>query len=481
MVLMKPTTRFGAWALRGAILAAVMSTLPAVAAQPGGADGSAGGSAKSTRRFTTVGLYVQPPGEGEQQFYDFYRACGYNYLEFVEGGFGQRPDRLDGYYERMSRDIDAAHRNRFKVWVLLLAGMGQWKGPAETGSAGAFSALDKSRLAERLSYIQRAVGGVRNADGFVFFAGDPGGDPEGRSTVQDCIAFSEQVHGLVRKEAPRAGFAVNLWAIAEWAGFPSPFSLTFWQQQVKLSRAVAEAPRLLGPDCGIAFSLDSYYRSLTLACYADAGLAPDLYPAAEDIRKLRRRGVKPILGWPYFLVDEVDDGFITPNNVASGGQSQAETRYIRAITSRGRALGLDGLVANASYVRPEALNIYVFAQMCRDPKLTPEAGLDRWAGVIANATTKGDLAMILRFIENKSNWQNSLPPAFRLKDFDCGDVSSAAVALEKLARVLPNAQPEIPLPEPPPLYLARLRKRLEAIAAGKIGGVAPIIRAKLGG
>ncbi len=437
-----------------------------------------GETGKSKARFDTVGLYIQPPGEKDQHFYDFFKASGYNYLEFVEGGFAIRPDRLPKYYADMSHAIDAEHRKGFKVWILLLAGMQQWKGPAEGGSAGTFSALNKPLLDERLSYLKQAVQGMHNADGFVFFAGDPGGDPEGRSTVQDCIGFSKQVHQIVREQAPKAKFTVNLWAIAEWAGFPSPFSLTFWQQQVNLSRAVAEAPAFLGPDCGIVFSLDNYYRSLTLACYADAGVKPELYPTSSDIQKLRAKGVKPVLGWPYFLVDEVDDGFITPNNVVTGGQSQSETRYIRAITSQGRALGLDGLVANASYIRAEPLNIYAFAQMCRSPELTPEAALDKYAALIADAKTKGELAKVLRFIENHSNWQNSLPPAARLKDFDCGDVTSATIALEKLSKVVPCEKPAIPLPEPPAPYLERLRKRLEAIAAGHIGGVAPLHKPK---
>ncbi|HZO90677.1 MAG TPA: hypothetical protein VFB38_20280 [Chthonomonadaceae bacterium] len=428
--------------------------------------------------FQAVGIYIAPPTSQESHLYDFYKACGYNHLEFCEGGFGHRPDRLPAYYAEMAEAIDAAHRKGFRVWILLLAGMKQWKGPAEAGSAGTFSALNADLLRERLDYLRQAVQNLRNADGFEFFAGDPGGDPEGRSTVQDCIAFARKVREIVREEAPKAKFVVNLWAVAEWAGFPSPFSLEFWQKQVLLSKAVAEEKDLLGPDCGIVFSLDNYYRSLALACYADAGLKPDLYPLASDIKKLHERGVKPIYGWPYFLVDEIDDGFITPNNVASGGQSQAETRYIRAIIDRGRTLGLDGLVANAFYVLAEPLNIYAFGRMCHDPHLTPEAFLDEYAGIIADDATKRPLAQVLRFIENHSNWENSLPPQYRLKPLDSGEVTSAQVAMAWLAKVTPREKPPIPLPEPPAAYLKRLQRRLEAIAEGKIGGVAPIVKSK---
>jgi hypothetical protein len=440
------------------------------------AERSAPPAGRKEHRFETVGIYVAPPKKEDLHYYDFFRACGYNYLEFCETGFSQRPDLLPKYYAGMAEAVSAAQRRGFKVWILLLAGMKQWNGPAETGYAGTFSALNRDLLQERLAYIQRAVQGLRSADGFVFFAGDPGGDPEGRSTVHDCIRFAREVRRIVREHAPEARFTINLWAVAEWAGFPSPFSLEFWQKQALLSKAVAEEKDLLGPDCGIVFSLDSYYRSLTLACYADAGLKPELYPRASDIRRLRDRGVRPIYGWPYFLVDEIDDGFITPNNVASGGQSQAETRYIRAIVDRAREIGLDGLVANASYVNAEPLNIYAFGQMCRFPDRTPESLLDEYAGFIADDRTRGALARILRFIENHSNWQNSLPPAYRLRNFDCGDLTTAEAAMDALQKVAPREKPPFPLPEPPALYLKRLQKRLEAIAAGNIGGVAPIVR-----
>ena len=427
--------------------------------------------------FRTVGIYIAPPTGENAHLYDFFKACGYNYLEFCEGGFGRRPDLLPPYHAEMAKAIDDAHKKGFTVWILLLAGMKQWKGPAETGSAGTFSALNADLLQERLSYIQQAVQNLHNADGFEFFAGDPGGDPEGRSTVRDCIAFARKVRNIVRENAPQAHFAVNLWAIAEWSGFPSPFSLDFWQKQVALSKAVAAEKDLLGPDCGVIFSMDNYYRSLSLACYADAKIKPELYPLAEDVKKLHARGVKPIYGWPYFLVDECDDGFITPNNVASGGQSQAETRYIRAVIDRGREIGLDGLITNTMYAPVEALNIYAFGRMCRDPHLTPAAFLDEYAAIIADDATKGQLAQVLRFIENHSNWDNSLPPQYRQQPLDCGEVTSALIAMDRLTKVTPLLQSPIPLPESPAAYLARLRKRLEAIAEGKIGGTAPIVHA----
>jgi len=424
------------------------------------------------RSLATVGLYTAPPQEGQAHFLDFYKACGYNYLEFCETGFAIRPDLLPRYYADMSAAVRMAQEKGFRVWILLLAAMKQWKGPDRSGDAGTFSALDRALLQERLAYLRNAVRGLKHADGFAFFAGDPGGDREGRATIWDCMAFAREVREIVAQEAPQAGFAVNLWAVAEWAGFPSPFTVDFWQKQVLLSRQVAYEPGFLGPECGVVFSMDNYYRSLTLRCYSDNALEPERFPTARDISALRRRGVRPIYGWPYFLVDEVDDGFVTPNNVATGGQSQAETRYIRAIADHGLKLGLDGLIANGFYVYSEPLNIYAFARMCHEPELTPERALDQFASLIATPETSAALGQVLRFIESHSSWHYSLPPDYRLPDLPCR-IPSAQDALNALKTVTPREQAGLVLPEAPAKYLQRLESRLRAIAEGRIGGPSP--------
>ena len=103
----------------------------------------------------------------------------------------------------MAQAIVAARQSGLKVGILLLAGMRQWEGPAESGNAGTFSALDRKQLQTRLSYIRKAVQGLDRADRFVFFAGDPGGDPLGRSTVHDTRGWpgrSARSSGRMRRE-----------------------------------------------------------------------------------------------------------------------------------------------------------------------------------------------------------------------------------------------------------------------------------------
>jgi hypothetical protein len=432
---------------------------------------------KHAAGFETIGLYcalpTDPPPK-DPRMYEFYEACGYNYLEFCEAGFRTRPDLLPDYYKEMSGAINLAHEKGFRVGIALLAGMEQWKGSDKSGYLGAFSPFEKAKLQERFTYLRQAVSYLRNADVFILLPGDPGGDPKGRSTFEDCIAFCRNVQQIVTQQAPEAQFMINLWAVAEWEGFPPTRSLRFWQQEIKGSRAIVATPDLLGPSCGVSFPLHNYYRSLTLSCYAKMGVEPELYPAPEDVNGLRTRSVKPIFGWPFFLVDEADDGFVTPNNHDSGGQSSAETRYIRALVDSAHRIGLDGLVGNAIFFQAESLNIYAFGQMCRSADLTPEQLLDQYAGFIADEKTRAALGRVLRYIENYSNWQNSLPASHRLKNFEVPELTSASAALQLLAQVKPCVHPAIPLLEPPAVYLGRLKKRLEAIAAGNIGGVAPI-------
>jgi hypothetical protein len=86
--------------------------------------------------------------------------------------------------------------------------------------------------------------------------------------------MTRAVQKIVREEAPRARFAVNLWAVAEWSGYPSPFTLDFWQEQVLLSKAVAEEKDLLGPHCGVVFSMDNSSKTTatgTTVCRGSTG------------------------------------------------------------------------------------------------------------------------------------------------------------------------------------------------------------------
>src|SRR5215469_5658097 len=105
------------------------SPTPAVAAR-------AKSPAKSAGGFETIGLYCSLPTDPppkDPKMYEFFKACGYNYLEFCEAGFRSRADLLRDYYKEMSRAINQAHEKGFRVGIVLLAGMKQGGVPTSLG------------------------------------------------------------------------------------------------------------------------------------------------------------------------------------------------------------------------------------------------------------------------------------------------------------------------------------------------------------
>src|SRR5688572_16266043 len=110
---------------------------------------------QNTAGLETVGLYVSLPTDPPPKnpaIYDYFRACGYNYLEFCEAGFRYRPELHPEYYQEMSRAIALAQGKGFRVGIVLLGGMEQWRGNDSTGFAGSFSPLDTVKLQERMAY-----------------------------------------------------------------------------------------------------------------------------------------------------------------------------------------------------------------------------------------------------------------------------------------------------------------------------------------
>ncbi len=270
-----------------------------------------------------------------------------------------------------------------------------------------------------------------------------------------------QIIELVRKHAPGARINVNTWGIAAWDHFTSPFDTAFWDKEVVLSRKFYEQPGIREAGVGMEFPLHNYYRSLALTCYAREAKAPPLYPSRSEVQQYATQGAPRFWGWPYFLVDECDDGY----RPGTAGTAQSETRYIKRITEIAHELGLHGLIANAfaENISAEALNLYAFAQFCRTPGKTPDEVIDEFAGLLAKAPSAGKMAEVLRFIENRSAWEAGLPERYRLPPFAVVEASSAVAALAMLDDVTLRAESLLPWPEASQAYLARLRARLHEL------------------
>lgn len=413
-----------------------------------------------------IGLYMSFAGRPEVQ--RFVKACGYNTYEVADWGWNTPIADHGEYYRALAKDIAQAQQDGFYVTVLLLSNMNQREEtPFADVLAMTFTPVDTEKMAQRLGYIREAVRQLKTADGFVFFAADPGGDEERQSTVNHFIEMTKAVQGIVQEETPEAEYFLNTWAVAAWDQFPSPFENTFWLKEVSITKEILARPEMAGAEMNVVFPLHNYYRSLALRTYADAGTDPERYPSAAEVKVLRERGAKDLWGWPYFLIDEIDDGY----SGATYRQTQAETRYLHSVVNDARRIGLNGLIGNLSegghYA--EVLNTYAFARFCKDPSATPAEILREFAGLIAEPESVEILADVLAYIENNSSWEAGMPEKYRLSPLDAGTLNVPAEALSLLEKVKALDESAFPLPEAPPAYLERLKARITFLRDRKEG------------
>lgn len=430
--------------------------------------------------FETVGLYVWRDSPDQHAFW---KACGINTLQFCDTHWSLRVDRLDDYYTQFAQDVESARKSGFRVYVILFSNIAQWQGPAErepTGMGVLFDPREQWALDERLASIRKAVRALRHADGFTFIAGDPGGAigaKFGARTTDDWVNMAQKVRQVVHREAPHAEFNVNPWAITYWqCPGVSCDSSEWWIQETTLTRRVLAAPDLIGPEYGVELPGHNYYRAMALRNFHKEGLSPRPFPAKNDVQRLHARGTKRVWAWPYFLLDEADDGDVGPDGRILPG-TQVETRYIRQMVNRMRGIGMNGIIGNWSYAGylPKALNTYAFGRFCTDPQATSESVINEYARCVADAATWSDLAQVLRFIENRSNWQRKLPPTKRLSNLPCR-LGTVNAAQEALRSVVANRRPSFALPEPPSAYLQRLQNRLRTEALREADTSVPIPR-----
>jgi hypothetical protein len=411
-----------------------------------------------TEAIPSIGIYTCYESVPTQAI-PFFKACGYNTYQCWDQGWAKSPANHERYYGRMARDIERMQAAGFRVYVILAINIVQCRAGEREDNCALFDPGDEKLMRERLQFLTATVQNLKKADGFTVFAGDPGGYQT--ATPAQCTDVTKKIIAMIAREAPKAEINVNTWGIAAWDKFPSPFAVEFWEKEVQLSRDLLGRPDVVGANSGVEFPLHNYYRSLTLKCYVDAKKTRELYPSAAEVAGLRQRGVKRLWGWPYFLADECDDGY----SGSTAGKTQAETRYLKKIIDSGRQLGLNGMIANAMApnVFAESLNLYAFARFCKDPTATPEQVILEFSGFISEPKTAGDLAMVLRFIENRSTWQAGMPEKYRLPNFDVGSLRSAKDALDLLAKVTVRKQCPLPMEKPPAAYVEKLTERLEML------------------
>lgn len=402
--------------------------------------------------FEYLGVYLWPSWSREiQRDYDYWKACGYNTVSILIAGAIATEELLTVYHARMR---DAQHAG-FKVEIVVFSNMG----PNGQG----FDPRDTAMMQKRLKDIRLIVTRMAAADVITLFAGDPGGTPVklGEAGVDHFMDMVLTVRDIVKEKAPKTLYNVNTWAIAHWDDVQiSPFTVEFWDKETIFSRKLLGHPKW-APDIGMIYPMHNYYRSLALNEYVKAGKTLELFPVQQDVSTLKDKGAQRQWAWPYFLIDEVDDGYT--GYLFGTHLTQSETRYIGDIVRKTRALNLNGMIVNTSIdsagIQTEALNVYAMGRFSQDTSLTAEEVIAEFAGFIADGKTAPVLAKVLRFIENHSTWEASMPEAYRLQPF--ADVyPNAQAALDALATVQANTKPGFPLPFTARSFLDRVQGRL---------------------
>lgn len=416
-------------------------------------------------KLETVGLYVW---EDNPSQYEFWKSCGINTLQFCDRGWFYNAENgsLDGYLSRMKAGLESAKKAGFRVYVILFSNISQYKGPDDTEPTGLgvkFHPDDPSAREERLYYLEKMIRNMAGADGFTLFAGDPGGisTDMGEGDLEDFILMAREVGKLVERVAPEADYNINPWAVAMYRT-PSVSAMTaaFWTRERAMTRELLETGDLIGGDVGVELACHEYYRPLVLRLYAEGRKdLSDKFPDGEDLSQLKKRNTERVWAWPYFLLDEADDG---DTGSEYSFLQQLETRYIYRYLQNVRELGFNGVIGSWSYAayQTKSLNTYAFGRMANDPTVTPQQAIDAFAAMLATEETCESLGQILRFVENDSNFEKKLPEEERLPPLETS-VTDREDALAKLEKVIAKQEGEHPLPISPGEYLQLLKTRIE--------------------
>ncbi|MBR7143134.1 MAG: hypothetical protein IKD06_06335 [Clostridia bacterium] len=422
--------------------------------------------------FQEKGLYIW---NDTPKQHDFWKACGFTVVQLCDLGWHRNAENgtLEQYTKVLANDVKNLKADGFKVYVILFANIKQHKGPGDlepTGIGEKFHPSDEAEMEERLSYLRKTIDACKEADGFTLFAGDPGGIPDtlGTGSVQDFINMALKVKALVKEVAPQAKFNINTWCVTM---FTTPnysaSNVNFWLRETQSNRAIVSYKGLLDSETGLELPCHDYYRPMTLRQYYSNPVYrkdPPLYPNAEDMTTIKATEAPRLWAWPYFLLDEADDGDLGGAGVTSN--MQIEVRYIHKLVNEMRGLGFDGIIGNWSYsgYLEKALNTYAFSRFAEDANVTPEMVLAEYAGYLtADEASAKTLVEIFKYIENQSNWHKKMPQATQLPQWET-TITSPEQALEMLETVVASERPyDFDLPEGSKMYLLRVKNRLKAM------------------
>ena len=399
----------------------------------------------------------------QEKMMDFWKACGINTLQLIDRACNENDSERAASNARMVKSIEAAHKRGIKVYILVMTNVKD-----ETFEVTRlFHPRNEVEMAERLRKLGEMAAACSMADGFTIFGGDPGGIYDsyasigmGDGNVDDYIYLVRKFVETIRINAPNAKINLNPWSIAAYQT-PDvlPGQVEYWLNETEMTRSFLAAEDIVNKHIGVELALPDYYRGLALRLYDENLSEYPYYPSKEEVIALKNKGVEDIWGWPYFLIDEADNGD------GAGTGLQINFRYIYDIVKIFRDFGFNGVVGNYSYVGEVgcAQNTYALCRFAQDASATPEEVLDEYASFVATSETYQTLGAILRYIENHSHWHYKMPENRRLPLFQT-PYANASDALAALKSVKPRKAEDPRLFGTPKKFLRLVEAKLQELS-----------------
>ena len=409
----------------------------------------------------TIGMYCFT---NVPKMLDFWKACGVNTLQFLDNACHESETARATANANMAMMIKAAQDKGFKVYILTLS---NFKNEQFASQHSLFHPRDKAEMEKRLTKLREMAETCRMADGFTIFAADPGGvtDSMEEGGVDDYAYLVRRFIETLHNAAPGAEININPWAVSAF-GSPeiSPFDTEFWLRESEMTKAFLAMSEIINKNVNVELACHDYYRALTLRLYDNSLSEYPYFPLDTDIEALRTRGIKNIWGWPYFLLDECDDGD------GAGKGLQITTRYIYEIVKTYRDFGFNGVIGNYSSNGAStcAQNTYALCRFAQDKSATPEKVLDEYASFAATKETCKILGDILRYIENYSSWHQKMPENRRMPNFPTLFATPAA-ARAAFNSVIPLEQGDSRLLGTPAQYLKLVEEKLDDLVKNRSG------------
>ncbi len=388
-------------------------------------------------------------------------ACGINAVEFATMLEFNRVPQTDLERQKIEdrlQVLDLAHELGLQFGYILTNTVvstvpdGEEPSHQSKNRAVQLCPRDPENFARTVALQEWYMSTYQKADFFEEFAADWGGCHCGKCGVPEYLRYVETFAIKLQDLNPKARLYANTWSIAYWG--PSPEQQgwrTVFENEIPGSREVIEKLHTMPANTHLTLPCHHLYRPLVFQQNGGKAKTP-VFPRPEDIQKVKALG-RDVMAWPHFVMD--DDISRAPQ----WGIVHSEVRYIRDLLQRLRDTGIERVIGNLYLPYLQLINTYAFGSLLKDPDRQVEEVLYEFACLVAHRDDIDPLVEVLTWMENKSYWEEQMPLDGRLPQIPCK--LNKASALTALAKVRPNASPELPLPYSPDQWLADLRRSIE--------------------